>query len=76
MKKEQVPHSRPEPAFDSTVVENETRLRDILGCVPDPMCMMDSELTIVWTNEPARKMFGSDLKQKKCFRVFRRKEIP
>jgi hypothetical protein len=38
--------------------------------------MMDSELTIVWTNEPARKMFGSDLKQKKCFRVFRRKEIP
>ncbi len=78
VKKEQVQKTRPDFSLrsGSAVFENETRLREILGCVPDPMCMMDSELTIVWANEPARKMFGNDLKHKKCFRVFRRKDVP
>ncbi len=56
--------------------ETETMLREILGCVPDPMCMMDPDLTIVWANEPARELFGSDLVHKKCFSVFRRKDGP
>lgn len=76
VKKEQAQKTRPDLSSGSAVFENETRLREILGCVPDPMCMMDSELTIVWANEPARKIFGNGLKQKKCFRVFRRKDVP
>ncbi len=52
------------------VSEKEARLKDILGCVPDPMCMMKPDLTIVWANDPARKLFGDDLVQKKCHNVF------
>lgn len=67
------PQNHSDQSVDAAVSTNKTDLKGILACVPDPMCMMDTQLNIVWANEPAKKVFGGDLKQKKCFSAFSRK---
>jgi PAS domain S-box-containing protein len=54
--------------------ENEQKLQGILSAVTDHMTMMDEEYNIVWANDVAHRLFGSDLIGKKCYEVFHKRK--
>ena len=50
--------------------ESEEKLAGIVGSVTDHMSMMDEEHNIVWANDIAKSLFGSDLLGKKCYTAY------
>jgi PAS domain S-box-containing protein len=56
--------------------ESEEKLNAMLQSIPDPMSMMDKDLTIVWANEPAKRFFGKDILGKKCYEVYHLRTDP
>ncbi len=66
LEKEVVKHRRTEEALR----ESEQKLAGIIDSITDCMFMMDEQHTIVWTNDVARGLFGSDLVGKKCYSAY------
>ena len=56
--------------------ESEGKLNAILQSIPDPMSMMDENLTILWANEPAKRFFGEDIIGKKCYEAYHLRQNP
>ncbi|MBW2647053.1 MAG: response regulator [Deltaproteobacteria bacterium] len=50
--------------------ESEDKLAGIVGSVTDHMSMMDEKHNIVWANDIAKSLFGSDLLGKKCYAAY------
>ena len=51
-------------------------LAGILSSLTEIIALVDKELTIIWSNNVAKKKFGRDISDKKCFEVFTKREIP
>lgn len=47
--------------------ESEEKLTGIVDSVTDQMIMVDEHFNIVWVNDVARALFGSDMVGKKCY---------
>ncbi len=47
--------------------ESEQKLAGIVESVTDAMIMLDEQFNIVWANDAAKDLFGSDLIGKKCY---------
>ena len=56
--------------------ENRSKLSAMLASIGDHMSMMDKDLNILWTNEIAKKIFGNDIKGKKCYEVYHKRTEP
>jgi len=56
--------------------ESEGKLNAILHSIPDPMSMMDENLTILWANEPAKRFFGKDIIGKMCYEAYHLRQEP
>jgi PAS domain S-box-containing protein len=56
--------------------ESEGKLNAMLQSIPDPMSMIDEHLTILWTNESAKRIFGEDIIGKKCYEAFHQRQVP
>ncbi|MCF8045003.1 MAG: PAS domain S-box protein [Desulfarculaceae bacterium] len=50
--------------------KSENSLQAIIESVPDAMCMIDREMTVVWINEVGENLFGSWVVGKKCFEAY------
>ncbi|NWH06662.1 ATP-binding protein [Desulfobacter latus] len=50
--------------------KKDDQLTAMLASIPDPICILDKSLNIVWYNEHAENMFGQDLGYKKCIKVY------
>lgn len=55
---------------NETLRESEEKLAGIVGSVTDQMIMVDEHLNIVWANNVAKNLSGSDLAGKKCHIVY------
>ncbi|MDD5010182.1 MAG: PAS domain S-box protein [Syntrophorhabdaceae bacterium] len=53
--------------------ESENQLNAMIQSIPDHMSMIDKELNIIWANETAARIFGSDLVGRKCHEVYHRR---
>jgi PAS domain S-box-containing protein len=62
--------------LEETLRESEGTLNAMLQSIPDPMSMMNEHLTIVWTNESAKRIFGEDIIGKKCYDAFHQRQKP
>jgi PAS domain S-box-containing protein len=62
--------------LEETLRESEGKLNAMLQSIPDPMSMMDEHLTILWTNESAKRIFGEDIIGKKCYEAFHQRQAP
>ncbi|MDD1700116.1 MAG: PAS domain S-box protein [Methanoregula sp.] len=56
--------------------ESEGKLNAMLQSISDPMSMMDENLTIIWANEPAKRLFGKDIIGKKCYEAYHLRRDP
>ncbi len=50
--------------------ESEEWLAGIISSMPDHMSMVDEQHNIVWVNDVAKNLFGSDLIGRKCYRAY------
>ena len=55
---------------DKRLSESEEKLAGIVNSISDHMSMLDKDLNIVWANEVAKRLFGSDIVGKKCYSCF------
>jgi len=55
---------------EETLRESEQKLAGIIASVPHHMSMVDEHHNIVWANDVAKKLFGSDLVGKKCYSAY------
>jgi PAS domain S-box-containing protein len=55
---------------------SDDKIRAIFQSIPDHMSVMDKELNIVWANETATRMFGSDIIGRKCYEAYHRRKEP
>jgi two-component system cell cycle sensor histidine kinase/response regulator CckA len=55
---------------------SEERTYTILSSIGDHMSMVDKDLTIIWCNETAKKLFGNDIIGKKCFEAYHQRKEP
>ena len=55
---------------------SEERTDAMLSSIGDHMSMMDKDLTIIWANKIAKKLFGNDIIGKKCFEVYHQRKKP
>ena len=65
-------HKREEAALR----ESRGKLDAMLRSIPDHMSMMDRDLNVLWANEAARRLFGSDIVGKKCYEAFHGRSEP
>jgi len=56
--------------------ESEGKLNAMLQSIADPMSMMDTDLTIIWANEPAKRYFGKNIIGKKCYEAYHLRPVP
>lgn len=56
--------------------QSEENLTGIIDSITDSMTMMDRELNIVWANDAAKRLFGTDLIGKKCYSAYHRRNKP
>ena len=56
--------------------ESESKLGAMLQSIGDHMSMMDRDLTILWANETAKRIFGDDLVGKGCYAVYHGRSKP
>ena len=50
--------------------QSEEKLKGIVDSVTDCMCMIDEHFNVVWTNDIAEYVCGSDLVSKKCYSAY------
>ncbi|MBU4504055.1 MAG: PAS domain S-box protein [Proteobacteria bacterium] len=55
---------------------SEERADAMLSSISDHMSMMDKDLTIIWANKIAKKLFGNDIIGKKCFEAYHQRKKP
>jgi len=55
---------------EGALLAGEERLAGIIASLPDHMSMMDEQHNIVWVNDVAKDLFGSDLIGRKCYKVY------
>ena len=48
----------------------------MLQAITDPMSLLDRELTIIWTNDAAKRMFGTEIVGRKCYEVYHGRTEP
>ena len=56
--------------------ESEEKLDTMLRSIGDHMSMMDKDLNILWANETARNVFGSDIIGRKCYEAYHGRKTP
>jgi PAS domain S-box-containing protein len=56
--------------------ESEGKLNAMLQSIPDHMSVIDKELNIVWANETAKRVFGSNIIGRKCYEAYHRRKDP
>jgi PAS domain S-box-containing protein len=56
--------------------ESEGKLNAMLQSIPDHMSVIDKELNIVWANETATQMFGSNIIGRKCYEAYHKRKEP
>jgi two-component system NtrC family sensor kinase len=56
--------------------ESEEKLNAMLLSIADHMSMMDKDLTIIWANNIAKKIFGDEIIGKKCYEAFHKRKEP
>jgi PAS domain S-box-containing protein len=61
---------------EQSLRESEEKLAGIVDSVADCMLMIDEQFTVVWVNDFARKLFGSDVVGQKCHAAFHRQYKP
>jgi len=61
---------------EETLRENEERLAGIVDSVTDSMIMLDEQLSILWANKVAKRLFGADLVGRKCHQVYHGRSRP
>jgi PAS domain S-box-containing protein len=62
--------------MERALAESEQKLAGMLNAVTDHISMMDDQYNIVWANDVARELFGSDLVGKKCYQIYHGTEEP
>ena len=67
---------RNEGLLEKTVMESEEKLNAMLGSMPDQLAILDKNLNILWANETAKRLFGSDLIGQKCYHAYHERETP
>jgi len=55
---------------EKALLAGEERLAGIIASLPDHMSMVDEQHDIVWVNDVAKDLFGSDLIGRKCYSVY------
>ena len=50
--------------------DSEEKLSGIIHSIHDHMVMLDSQLTILWANRTAKKLFGDHIENQKCYTIF------
>jgi len=50
--------------------ESRQKLDAMLGSITDHMSMIDRDLTIIWANKTAKRLFGNDIVGRKCYEVY------
>jgi len=55
---------------EESLRESKEKLVGIIASVSDHMSMMDEEHNIVWANDVAKRLFGSDIIGKKCYSTY------
>ena len=51
-------------------IRSENARKAIIESVPDAMCMIDRDMTVVWINEVGKNLFGDSVVGKKCFEAY------
>ena len=54
----------------------EERLAGIIASIPDHMSMLDEQHNIMWVNNVAKDLFGTDLVGKKCYKTYHGNDKP
>jgi PAS domain S-box-containing protein len=60
--------------LDKEMQKKEQKLAGIITSVKDHMSMIDRQHNIVWANDVAKRLFGSDIIGKKCYAVYHRRD--
>ncbi|MEA3435500.1 MAG: PAS domain S-box protein, partial [Thermodesulfobacteriota bacterium] len=55
---------------EKALLAGEERLAGIIASLPDHMSMVDEQHNIVWVNDVAKDLFGSDLIGRKCYKAY------
>ncbi len=55
---------------EKALLAGEERLEGIIASLPDHMSMLDEQNNIIWTNDVAKNLFGSNLVGRKCYSVY------
>jgi len=61
---------------EKALQESEEWLAGIISSLPDHMSMVDEQHNIVWVNDVAKDLFGSDLIGKKCYKTYHGNDKP
>jgi PAS domain S-box-containing protein len=61
---------------EEAIRESESKLNAMLASIGDHISMLDKDLTILWANEIAEKIFGNDIIGKKCYEVYHKRTEP
>jgi len=61
---------------EKVLQESDNQLNAIIESIPDHMSMLDKEFNILWANEPATRIFGSNIVGRKCYEVYHRRTKP
>jgi len=56
--------------------QTEGKMNAMLSSIGDHMSMMDKDLNIIWANDVAGQIFGSNLTGKKCYEAYHRRKEP
>jgi PAS domain S-box-containing protein len=56
--------------------ESEGKLNAMLQSIGDHMSMLDKDLNIIWANETAKRIFGSDIIGRKCYEAYHGRREP
>lgn len=51
-------------------------LEAMLESIPEHMSMMDRDLNILWANKTAKRIFGEDILERKCYEVYHGRSEP
>lgn len=62
--------------FQAIVNESRAQYHSMLDSVDAHMCLINSDMKIIWANRNAKEMYGSDIIGKSCYRVCHGKRGP
>ena len=65
-----------ELAAQKALNESQELLAGVVDSVTDHMSMVNEDLDIIWANDTACRLFGSDVVGKKCYRTYHRCKTP